>query len=95
MTKPRLTFEEHTDLGIRLAAIRDELLHLCTTLTNAYPRSGPEARAGKEVNTAREALDQARKHLENMLYNEHPRQAETTVYYPHPEDRHVSLGPWE
>ncbi|WP_392838730.1 hypothetical protein [Streptomyces sp. LN500] len=87
MTKPRLTFEEHTDLGLRLAAIRDELLHMHTQLANAYPRTGLEGVPGRKLNQAREAVDEARCELDHALFREHPRQGETTVYYPHPEDR--------
>ena len=87
MTKPRLTIEEHQQLGLRLAAIRDELLHLGTDLMNAYPRSGPEAVPAQKLTAAREAVDQARCELDNAMFREHPRQGETTFYYPQSEDR--------
>ncbi|MFC8207978.1 hypothetical protein [[Kitasatospora] papulosa] len=87
MTKPRLTAEEHQQLGLRLAAIRDELLHLGTYLSNAYPRSGPEAVPARRLDEAREAVDQARCELDHAMFREHPRQGETTFYYPQTEDR--------
>jgi hypothetical protein len=87
MTKPRLTLEEHRELGLRLTAIRDELLHLGTQLSNAYPRSGPEGVPGRRLHEARRAVDQARCELDHAMFREHPREGETTVYYPHPEDR--------
>lgn len=87
MTKPRLTVEEHQQLGLRLAAIRDELLHLGTQLTNAYPRSGLEAVPARRLDEARVAVDQARCELDHALFREHRAWTDTTVYYPHPEDR--------
>ncbi|MFI2081462.1 hypothetical protein ACH43Y_14080 [Streptomyces rubiginosohelvolus] len=85
--KPRLTHEEHVALGLRLAAIRDELVHLSVQLGNAYPRQGPEAVPEKKLEIAYRALDQARSELENALFREHPNVAETNVYYPSQEDR--------
>lgn len=85
--KPRLTLEQHTTMGLRLAAIRDELLHLSVQLSNAYPRQGPESIPEKKLETAYRALDEARSVLENHLFNEHPATAETSVYYPSQEDR--------
>lgn len=85
--KPRLTHEEHVTLGLRLAAIRDELLHLAVQVGNAYPRQGPEALMEKKLEIAYRALDQARSELENALFREHPGIAETNVYYPSQESR--------
>ncbi|MFF2731813.1 hypothetical protein ACFVS9_28380 [Streptomyces sp. NPDC058008] len=87
MTKPRLSAEEHQQLGLRLAAIRDELLHLGTDLMNAYPKYGPEAVPARRLTAAYEAVDQARCELDNLMFREHPRQGETTFYYPQTEDR--------
>lgn len=87
MPKPRLTRDQHADLGRALAAIRDELTHRAVQLENAYPRTGPEALPARRLTTAARALDDARSTLENALFREHPDTAETTVYYPHAEDR--------
>lgn len=87
MTKPRLTADEHTHLGHRLAAMRDELTTLYVQLANAYPQTGLEAASARKLEKARQAIDDARGDLENALYREHPEQAATSVYYPHPEDR--------
>lgn len=87
MTKPRLTVEEHQQLGLRLAAIRDELLHLHVHLSGAYPRTGPEAMPARKLDEARAAVDQARCELDHALFREHPNDGETTFYYPQQEDR--------
>ncbi|MGW2845140.1 hypothetical protein [Streptomyces sp. NPDC001274] len=87
MTKPRLTVEEHAALGLRLAAIRDELLHLGTQLSNAYPRTGLEAKPAHLLDTALRSVDEARCELDHAYFREHPRETDTTVYYPHAEDR--------
>ncbi|SBU98198.1 hypothetical protein YUMDRAFT_06090 [Streptomyces sp. OspMP-M45] len=81
MTKPRLNFEEHQQLGDRLRDIRDELVHLNVQLANAYPRSGPESAPATELEAAHEAVDRARRGLERALYDEHPRWAATSVYF--------------
>lgn len=80
MTKPRLTFEEHDQLGGQLAAIRRELHDLNMQLLRAYPRSGTEAKPAKRIEEARRTLGEALHALENCLYDEHPQQANTDVY---------------
>ncbi|WP_406740748.1 hypothetical protein [Streptomyces atratus] len=85
--KQKLTVEEHTQLGQRLACIRDELTALHVQLAIAYPRTGLEAAPARNLVKARKAVDEARRDLENALYREHPEHAATTIYYPHPEDR--------
>lgn len=87
MSKKRPTRDQHTDIGRTLAAIRDELTHRSVQLGNAYPRTGPEALPARKLTTAVKAIDDARWALENALFREHPDTAETSVYYPHPEDR--------
>ncbi|MEU9947073.1 hypothetical protein [Streptomyces sp. NPDC047939] len=87
MTKPRFTFEEHVDVGLRLSAVRDELLHLGTRLSNAYPRSGPEAEPSQCLDEALKAVERARVELERVLNGEHPEQAQPSVYYPDSDDR--------
>lgn len=85
--KPKLTFEEHTEMGQALASMRDELLRRRVHLANAYPESGQSGVPAKKLDVAVRAIDEARDELENALYREHPEMAQTTVYYPHPEDR--------
>lgn len=92
MAKPRLARDQHTDIGRTLAAIRDELTHRAAQLGNAYPRTGPEAHPARKLAAAARALDGARHALDSALFREHPNTAETTVYYPHPEDRATVVG---
>lgn len=92
MAKPRLTHGQHADIGRTLAAIRDELTHRTGQLKNAYPQTGPEALPARKVTAATRALDEARSALDSALFREHPDTAETTVYYPHPEDREPVAG---
>ncbi|MFJ2279259.1 hypothetical protein ACIOEZ_34485 [Streptomyces sp. NPDC087866] len=80
MTKPRLTFEEHDQLGGQLAAIRRELRLISLKLSNAYPRSGRESEPAKKVEEARQVLTVALHRLEDRLYEEHPHLANTDVY---------------
>ncbi|CAL9467541.1 hypothetical protein [Streptomyces sp. enrichment culture] len=91
MTKPRMSLEEHEDLGRTLAAIHTELVHRVTQLANAYPRSGVEGEPYRKLRAAEQALNQARASLDHALFRDHPRAGETTIYYPHPEDRGVTL----
>lgn len=86
-TKTRLTPDDHTDMGRTLAAIRDELIHRRVRLENAYPRTGTSGLPARKLAAAARALDEARSVLDSALFREHPDTAETTVYYPHPEDR--------
>lgn len=86
-TKPRLTADEHTDLGHTLAGIRDELTHRRTQLLTAYPKTGPQARPASHLAAAVNAIDAARAALENLCTAEHPDTADTTAYYPSPTDR--------
>ncbi|MGO1025650.1 hypothetical protein ACTOXX_34305 [Streptomyces rubiginosohelvolus] len=80
MTKPRLTYAQHDELGGRLAAMRSELLALQIQLMNAYPRSGRESVPGKRLEQARHLLGEALDELENCLYDEHPHEASLYVY---------------
>lgn len=93
MAKPRLTREEHDDMGRTLAGIQDELAHRVTQIANAYPRTGPGSEPYRKLTAARDALNAARNALDNALFAEHPDTAETTVYYPHPEDRSIIVPP--
>ena len=79
--KPRLTFEEHVEMGRALKSVRDELLHRNVQLSNAYPRSGPEAAPAKLLDQALNAVEQARVELERALNGEHPERAQPAVYY--------------
>ncbi|MFF3565716.1 hypothetical protein ACFYXS_37385 [Streptomyces sp. NPDC002574] len=63
------------------------------TVDKAYPSSGPEGIPHKKVGAALRTLDEARSALEILLSREHPDAAETTVYYPYPEDRSVVIAP--
>lgn len=86
MTKPRLTLEEHKELGLALAVMRDDLVRYSTMLANAYPVAGPEAKPHRKLESAYAAIDEARCALENALFDEH-RGAETSVYYPDSDRR--------
>lgn len=91
--KPRLTLDEHLEMGRVLAGIRDELAHRAVQLDRVYPSSGPEGAPHKKVGAALRALDEARGALEVLLCREHPEAAATTAYYPYPEDRSVVVAP--
>lgn len=80
MTKPRLTLEEHDELGARLAGLRSELLAMEIQLGRAYPKTGHEAEPAKKMGEARQVLAVALDRLEDRLYDEHPRQATTDIY---------------
>lgn len=91
MTKPRLTLEEHEELGRTLAAIHDELVHRVTQLGRAYPRSGVEGEPYRRLCAAEKALNQARAELDHALFRDHPRSGDPSIYYPQQEDRGVTL----
>lgn len=80
MTKPRLTFEEHDQLGAHIAHMRHELLSLEIQLGRAYPKTGREAVPAQRLADARQVLALALDSLEDRLYDEHPRHASTDVY---------------
>lgn len=85
--KSKPTLDEHRDLGRRLAGIRDELARIQVQLSGAYPQTGPASLPARKLIKAREVVDEARSALDNAVFAEYPDDAETTVYYPHPEDR--------
>lgn len=93
MGKPRLTREQHDDMGRTLAGIHNELAHRITQIANAYPRTGAGSEPYRKLTAALSALDAARSALDSAVFAEHPATAETTVYYPHPEDRSVIVPP--
>lgn len=89
MTKPRLTHDEHADLGRALAGIRDELNRRVAQLGNAYPQTGPESKPRQKVAEAVRAIDEARNALDSALFREHPETADPAIYWPAPEERSV------
>ncbi|MFJ9843060.1 hypothetical protein ACIRYZ_21810 [Kitasatospora sp. NPDC101155] len=93
MTKPRLTQQEHIELGRVLAGIQDEILRRRVRLLNAYPRTGPEAVPAAKLKAAIQALREARDELENAVFREHPATASTGDYFPGEEDRAVIVSP--
>jgi hypothetical protein len=93
MVKPRLTVDEHAQLGRILTGIRHEIQSRAVQLENAYPRSGPEAQPARTLAKICEAIDEARGLLENALYREHPEAATTHVYYPQRQDWAIVTDP--
>lgn len=93
--KSRLSWEEHVEMGLALASLRDELTHRRVRLGNAYPLSGPESVPAKKLEAAVKAIDQARSELDEALFREHPGEAQPSVYYPPSEDRVAFPSPQE
>lgn len=82
--KPRLTLDEHIEMGRVPVGVRDELAHRAVQVDKVYPRSAPEGLPDKKVGAALRALDEARSAPETLLSREYPEAAEATVYYPLP-----------
>lgn len=87
MTKRGLPHPEHLRLGQVLSGVRAQLLHEQVALENAYPWTGPRAFPAKQLEVAVEALDAARRALENAVFEEHPEVAATEDYFPYGEHR--------
>jgi hypothetical protein len=81
MTKPRLTEEEHAEIGRQLARMQSELAHLHSKLGNAYPLQGTEGLPLRKLDKTESTLRDLRYALENALFRDHP-QADTAVYFP-------------
>ncbi|MER7793565.1 hypothetical protein [Streptomyces sp. NPDC097640] len=93
MAKPRLTHEQHNDIGRTLAGIADELTRRIGELGSAYPKSGPASEPTRKLTAARDAVNAARMALDKALFAEHPDTAESTVYYPLAENRSRVVAP--
>lgn len=87
MTKRGLSHPEHLRLGQVLSGVRTQLLHEQVALENAYPRTGPRAFPAKQLGAAIDAVDAARRALENAVFEEHPAAAEVYDYFPYEEHR--------
>ncbi|WP_155353312.1 hypothetical protein [Acrocarpospora macrocephala] len=85
MTKRGLTHPEHLRLGQVLSGVRNQLLHEQVSLLNAYPQTGPRAFPAKQLEAAIEAVDAARRALEDAVFQEHPAVAEPYDYFPYEE----------
>lgn len=81
MTKPRLTEEEHAEIGQQLARMQRELSSLHAKLGNAYPIQGVEAMPLRRIQATEETLREACYALENALFRDHP-ESSTSVYFP-------------
>ena len=88
MTKPRLTPEDHADLGAVLAAIRAELLQRAVQVANAYPKTEPQA---THLNNAVDALDSARSALDSVLARDYPDAFDSETYYPQDDRGRLEL----
>jgi hypothetical protein len=86
MAKPRFTHQQHTELGLHLAVMTDDLAQRITQIGGAYPRTGPGSAAYRELRKAKKAIDAARNAGEKALFNEHP-DTDQFVYWPLSEDR--------
>jgi hypothetical protein len=84
---PRLTLEEHQDLGLSLACVRDELQKRTIQLANAYPHAGPEAVPEELLKEALKTLESVRYELDKMMFHEYPDDGTPNVYYPEDEQR--------
>lgn len=84
--KVPLSIQQHRDLGIRLARIRDELVEIDCQLRNAY---GIKASAANKVRSAGVLLDAQRSIMENLVFRDYSEAegASIALYYPAPELR--------
>jgi hypothetical protein len=80
--KPGLSLEQHKELGLELAAMRDRLVEIQTLLGNLYPIRGAASQAKRRIRRATNELDEARGELDSLVFREHPREAEPAIYYP-------------
>ncbi|MFF3451518.1 hypothetical protein ACFYXJ_30730 [Streptomyces sp. NPDC002667] len=87
MTKRGLPHPEHLRLGQVLSGMRSQLLREQGALQNAYPRTGPRAFPAKQLEVAIEAVDAARRALEDAVFEEYPAVAEVYDYFPYEEHR--------
>lgn len=80
--KPGLTMEEHQDLGLSLAHVRDELQKRIIQLANAYPQAGPEAVPEELLKEALKTLESVRYELDKIMCDEYPDDDTQDAYYP-------------
>lgn len=92
VAKTPLTRTEHDTIGLLLATMSDQMANITVRVSGAMPRTGsnPRATAYKALNRVVDALATARSALEEELFRAHS-DAETSVYYPHPDTRTVTL----
>lgn len=82
MSSRRKPFEigEHVQLGLTLAAMRDELTSMYVWLGNErLPKSHAVVR---DIDNAIKRIDRARSNLENEMFAADREHASTDVYYP-------------
>jgi len=85
--KTPTTLDEHRQLGLALAGMRDELMRISVWLANGHlPKAHPVVR---HLNAAYNRIDEARCDLENEMYDHHDGQpgVSTDIYYPDKEQR--------
>lgn len=79
MRKTGLSLEQHARIGLRLSAIRDELVTLGVEIANAYPKADKLNR----LSHADEHVDKLRSALDDKLAIEFPDDWKSSTYYPH------------
>ena len=76
--------ERHREIGTRLQAMRDDLLALYVELETTKRVPERTAKAVSRLRAAWAAIDQARSHLEEIMFYQHGEHGGATIrtYYP-------------
>ena len=77
--KPRLTLQEHKELGANLYEIRSKLGEYVWALSKVYSKSSKQC---KLAINAQEAVDKLRRQMEGRLFVEKLKDFNVSIYYP-------------
>jgi hypothetical protein len=78
MKKPRLTLQEHQEIGAALKAFRNErLIHYSALIQNATSKNSPQSMAARK---ALRAVDELRNVMDRLVYEDYA-DAPMGIYY--------------
>jgi hypothetical protein len=78
MTKPKLTLQEHREIGAALKTFRNErLVHFAALIQHATPKNSPQSMA---VRKALRAIDELRNVMDGLAYKDYD-DAPMGIYY--------------
>jgi hypothetical protein len=81
MVRKRMTRSQHVEVGARLKRLNHEVLELLVLVVNAFPKTGPDSKPGRELRKAMLKIGNARSYLDDIAARDIPGDEFRGIYY--------------